>query len=288
MPDLRKLRARGPRRRPPRVRQPDGVRLEYYRTLKAILAYAHALVRDRLLVLLPELVAARSDAYPLDGINGGYPPSGMRTDANPGRRVNRKVDQISAAFYRRFPHEKLEKLARRVALETDARSRVEVLRQAKALVGVDLPTVAAAGLTDAIRDFSAENVALIKSIPDTYFGDVEKVLTRGLNAGQRAPAIAAELEERLGVAEDRARLIARDQVGKFFSSLNETRHRGLGLNRYVWRTSNDERVRPEHAELNGQVFSYDDPPVVDGEAVNPGDAILCRCWADPVLDDDQI
>ena len=53
-------------------------------------------------------------------------------------------------------------------------------------------------------------------------------------------------------------------------------------------TVNDGRVRDNHAELNGQRFRFDDPPMGGGtsedEPGNPGDGILCRCYADPVLD----
>ncbi len=57
-----------------------------------------------------------------------------------------------------------------------------------------------------------------------------------------------------------------------------------GITQYTWSTSKDERVRPSHAELEGEQFSYDDPPEVDGEPANPGEPILCRCVPLPVLD----
>lgn len=47
---------------------------------------------------------------------------------------------------------------------------------------------------------------------------------------------------------------------------------------YIWRTVKDDRVRPEHAAREGQIFSWTDPPD-DG---HPGEAFGCRCWAEPV------
>ena len=46
---------------------------------------------------------------------------------------------------------------------------------------------------------------------------------------------------------------------------------------YVWRTREDDKVRSSHAENNGQVFSWDDPPPTG----HPGTDYGCRCTAEP-------
>lgn len=53
---------------------------------------------------------------------------------------------------------------------------------------------------------------------------------------------------------------------------------------YMWRTMRDKKVRSMHAALEGQVFSYDDPPITneDGDRNNPGEDYNCRCVGDPV------
>ena len=47
--------------------------------------------------------------------------------------------------------------------------------------------------------------------------------------------------------------------------------------RYIWRTRNDGKVRSSHAAREGQVFSWDDPPV----GGHPGEDYNCRCTAEP-------
>ncbi len=47
---------------------------------------------------------------------------------------------------------------------------------------------------------------------------------------------------------------------------------------YIWRTVGDGRVRSSHAERNGKVFSWEDPP----EDGHPGEAYNCRCWAEDI------
>ncbi|WP_149789218.1 minor capsid protein [Lutimaribacter pacificus] len=46
---------------------------------------------------------------------------------------------------------------------------------------------------------------------------------------------------------------------------------------YIWRTRDDGKVRSSHAAREGQVFSWDDPPV----GGHPGEDYNCRCTADP-------
>ena len=47
---------------------------------------------------------------------------------------------------------------------------------------------------------------------------------------------------------------------------------------YVWKTMGDDKVRSSHADLDGEIFSYHNPPP-EG---NPGDAYGCRCQAIPI------
>ncbi|MFQ5443539.1 MAG: phage minor head protein [Nitrospinales bacterium] len=52
-------------------------------------------------------------------------------------------------------------------------------------------------------------------------------------------------------------------------------------NFYIWRTRRDSNVRSSHAEREGKIFRWDDPP--DGG--HPGEDYGCRCWAAPVTAD---
>lgn len=60
---------------------------------------------------------------------------------------------------------------------------------------------------------------------------------------------------------------------------------------YIWRINPEDvpRTRSGHRRLNGGMFNWDDPPVVDsttGERGHPGLDKYCRCWAEPVPDEE--
>lgn len=50
---------------------------------------------------------------------------------------------------------------------------------------------------------------------------------------------------------------------------------------YIWRTARDDKVRPAHEALEGTIRRWGDSPA-------PGDEYNCRCWAEPVSDDNTI
>jgi SPP1 gp7 family putative phage head morphogenesis protein len=130
--------------------------------------------------------------------------------------------------------------------------------------------------------FVAENVQRIKAEAETFLFEVQQEVADSFAEGERWEDLADRIAERTGVSESRAELIARDQVGKLNGAINAERQQDLGIERFVWRTSNDSRVRPEHDELDGQVFAWSEPP----EEGIPGEPINCRCYADPVLPGD--
>jgi SPP1 gp7 family putative phage head morphogenesis protein len=86
-------------------------------------------------------------------------------------------------------------------------------------------------------------------------------------------------------ADSHASLIARDQIGKLHGELNRARQEAAGIDRFVWHTQLDDRVRPDHEELEGGIYTWQEG--APGVGI-PGEPINCRCWGEPVIDRDQI
>ena len=119
--------------------------------------------------------------------------------------------------------------------------------------------------------------ALIVSASNDLEQDLDDILLDPDNFGLRVEALRDLLMDRGNVSESRAELIARDQTMKTNAAISRAGHEDAGYTQYIWSTSMDERVRPEHSALEGQVFSYSDPP----DEGNPGDPVNCRCVALP-------
>ena len=213
---------------------------------------------------------------------------GVRMDAVEDE-LDRVFGNVRLRLAQVFTTERTEALAARQAGVVNKSSQASVSRQFRAVLGIDLP---ASGSTAAqTRLFVRENAQLIKSLPDQLIAKVETAVNAGARQGLRATEIAANIRKTTGASLSRARLIARDQTNKLNGELNQLRQRGVGVTEYIWRNSDDDRVRgnpsglyPDaefnHWDREGVTFRWDNPP----EDGHPGEAINCRCRAEPKFD----
>ncbi len=255
-----RLPARARRNEPPRKFE-----REYRKNLRSFVTIARRLLDELLMPRLKELEASagqvqdHADAFDDDVSNILQVARGSFEELTGRERVN-------------SPEE--------MAAKVTAQQKSATIKQFKGLLGVDI-FVDDAGVANIVRPFITENVKLIKSVSDRYFDEVETLVLRNFSAGQRAEVVRDEIIKRTGVAQSRAKLIARDQIGKLWGNLNKHRQESLGVKQYKWRTSQDERVRTTHQLREGKIFSWNNPPP-DG---HPGQPIQCRCWAEPHLED---
>lgn len=174
-------------------------------------------------------------------------------------------------------------VAGRFVRDSERSNRAAMNTQYTTLLKID-PFKGSKGLETVMRARVRANVDLITSIPFELLEQVEEVVRPAVSEGLRVEELMKQVQRRFEVSDNRAQLIARDQVGKFNGELARERSQSLGVETYVWSTSKDVRVRADHQHLEGTVQRYDEPPVVDertGATGNPGDDYQCRCQALP-------
>ena len=142
-------------------------------------------------------------------------------------------------------------------------------------------------LTDTQRDIIAEewgknlNLYIKDWAAKSIFELRDKVQNEAFK-GRRAESLEAMIRESYGVSQRKAQFLARQETSLLMSKFRETRYGDVGVKRYRWSTSHDERVRSDHKHLNGKIFSFSEPPVTDtrtGARNNPGEDFGCRCVA---------
>jgi SPP1 gp7 family putative phage head morphogenesis protein len=256
------------RRRPmPRQRYPKLIELEYAKAIIGIVSLARPAFAP-LLAELPRLLAAAVANRRADD------------ESSEGARASRLIQQAQEHMRAAIQPRAIEQLAGKFADRTQRWQGEQLRNQARAALGADV-FISDRKVPTLVDHFVAENVALIRAVPEEVAAGVAKLATRAFSTGMPHPELAKHIEERFQVGESRARLIARDQVGKLAGQVNAARQQALGITRFTWRTVGDERVRPEHEDLDGQEFSYDDPP----DEGLPGEPVQCRCSAEPIFDD---
>lgn len=154
------------------------------------------------------------------------------------------------------------------------------------------------------------NYDLIVSSVRAYTGQINDIIEQAVVNGwsvNTAKTMIRKLDESITGAK--ARLLARDQIGKLNGMMTKTRQQEVGINTYRWRTAGDERVRgrpggkyagarPSHWAMEGLLCSWDDSSVYSKDGgktwiprpagailLHPGMDIQCRCGAEGNYDD---
>lgn len=187
-----------------------------------------------------------------------------------------------------------ERLARAAAIRNLKEVDDRLVREIRRSVSVDVRAAFEVGGPIAHKMDAAVkwNTSLIQSISEQYFGKLGDLISSGWADGKRWESLVDDIQNLGDVTEERAKVIARDQTAKMNSAFNQERQQSVGIEKYTWQTSEDERVRETHAELDGQAFRWDEPGplagTIDGAPCHPGEDILCRCVAIPVFDLDEM
>lgn len=157
--------------------------------------------------------------------------------------------------------------------------------QASRTIGKELRSTMAESAVGAVaRQLQKQQVELIKSLPLEAGLRAQKLSQEAMMGSRRADEVAAELARTEEVTASRATLIARTEIAKANASLTQARAQYVGATHYIWRTAEDGDVRESHAEMNGRIFRFDDPPYVEGEGNHgPGEIYNCRCFAEPII-----
>lgn len=136
------------------------------------------------------------------------------------------------------------------------------------------------------------NAFYITNLPLEISKQLTKKILQQQQAGIRAEFMAKEiLKIAPNLSRHRVNLIARTEASKASTALTRARSYDLGLDWYVWRTSEDGRVRSSHSHMNNVLVKWTDPPspeLLIGEKnlgrYHAGEIFNCRCYAAPVVD----
>lgn len=184
-----------------------------------------------------------------------------------------RFDRMSADIAKQF--------AKRTARATD-RSMMAALKKAGFTVKFQ-PTKSS---IDAYRLVLAEQVNLIKSIPQQYLKDVETQVWGAVMQGGATAELAAGLQKKYGIAYRRAAFIATDQQSKAKAIMENVRRQEIGITEAIWHHSHAGREpRPTHVAMDGKRFALKtgmwDSAIQ--QFVWPGQLPRCRCSSKAVL-----
>ena len=183
------------------------------------------------------------------------------------------------------------------AQEVNWEAKKRLQKSLERLIGIDMGAVIDnPAIHDSVMLSAEESAMLIRTIPEDYVGRISAAVVQSVR-GQPFPedrTLAEEIREIGKITQERAQVIARDQTSKMNCNINQVRQTSIGIEEYIWRTAEDNRVvgdpfglypkgnamHGNHYIRNGKIYRWDNPPD-DGP---PGYAINCRCVAIPVVE----
>jgi uncharacterized protein with gpF-like domain len=208
-------------------------------------------------------------------------------DELPASALKAVIDRLTRQWQRRFG-DMSKKMAKHFAMSISKRTDAQlakILRDG----GFTLNNFA---MTRAQRDIINatvnQNVALIKSIPQKFLGEVEGMVMRSVQTGRDLGQLSDDLRKQFGVTKRRAALIARDQNNKATSALINARYQEVGIAEAIWvHSTAGKEPRPTHLAAGMAKTRYKcsegwfDPH--EGRHIFPGELINCRCVSRPVV-----
>lgn len=171
-------------------------------------------------------------------------------------------------------------------------------KQLSALAGQPYFPAGEGWVSQTVGTWSDLNFELIRSLTDDYIKKVNTTVVNAVTDGTNYRDLTKQiLAVNQNMSKARAKLIARDQVGKLNGQLTKRRQSDAGVDDYTWKTANDERVRSKHRNMQGKTCEWNDASkvkvgtawsersVATMPSGHPGYEIQCRCYATPNMDE---
>ncbi len=261
-------RSRRPRlrRKPPTQQHPRGEALRYRRALLALVDQLADLIRQATSATIERGAAQTRAADP-----------SVRTDA-PADDIGEIFDGLEETVFVPEQRRLISRTAGEMTEKTADFNRRQLNRVFESTIGVGIPPVEPY-LADTLAAAARENARRITNLLRDQLAQAEETVLSGFRNGLSHREIAKNIQQRVGVTRNRAKLIARDQVSKLNGQLTRQRQTAVGVTEYIWRSSQDERVRETHQDFDGQTYTW----AQGSPEGHPGEPINCRCTAEPVL-----
>lgn len=205
-------------------------------------------------------------------------------DASPAVTLNAAFQRVRRNWLRRFDTLSAN-LAKYFATAVQDRNE-RVIRDQMLKAGFTVKRRISRAQNDAFQAIRAENVGLIKSIPEQHLTSVGVLLNQAVQAGGDLKVLTDGLVKQHGVTRRRAARIAHDQNRKATASLQRAKWLELGITRAKWlHSAGGKTPRPEHVAFNGKTYDVAKGHDFDnGEGIVwPGTAINCRCVSVPII-----
>lgn len=137
-----------------------------------------------------------------------------------------------------------------------------------------------------LREFEDEAIKVVENFEQDVIERLREKINVMILEGRSRESVKKAIIGELKISQTRAKFIARQETALLTTKFKKSQYQQYGVNTYKWVTVGDHKVRERHNELNGEIISWDQPPVVDektGRRAHAGEDFNCRCQAFPIV-----
>ena len=185
--------------------------------------------------------------------------------------------------------ERINKFVKTLYSQVHASNTNQYTGTVNANLGVNLDDVLKTdGLNSFVNAKTLESTDMLEKLKNETMTAYKANVLRRMSAGASLADLFKQVQKDTKGRLNRGDLIARNELKAFNSELTKKRSQNLGINKAVWQTVEDERVRPCHQAFNGKEYVIGKGLYCSqtGEWEEPGEPINCRCVARPLVEFD--
>lgn len=184
------------------------------------------------------------------------------------------------SILKQFSDGRIDAISQQILGKLDKKSKEEFYKRVAGKTGIDVTAlIAKEGLKSTTNALMAETSQWIKTLRDDTFQKFTNNTLFAMSQGESLDTIVSQFDDIVSERKNHAQFLARNQVQNYNSVTTKIRAQNLGITKAIWETAGDERVRPSHAEREGQEFDLATGlySSVDGLSLLPGTDYNCRC-----------
>lgn len=252
-----------------KVNYPHSAEREYYRVLRALVRAMVKATKESL-VLLKSQWNVRHD------------------ETESERVINAVKDMLEKAGYKKAALDELL----RIRANADSTVKANIARAFRDVLAVDVFISETDTFVKVTDEWFNQQSKLVDSIVGQYTDKLGTIISNGVQRGTMYSEVAEEIKKLYKTTDSRAKFIARNEISNLNAITTKVRQEDAGIKVYEWSSSEDERVRPEHAFYDGKLFYWNNHKMGELNGVkvyptpkyHPGMDYNCRCVALPIID----
>lgn len=197
--------------------------------------------------------------------------------------ANRASRKLKARFDEKRIKQTITKMLDRQDKDSASRLYAEVER----VLGVpSKQLLATEGMSIRRNALTLETVQWVKKLRDETLQEWTAATLRSMAEGESLEQVMQQFDGMVEKRRNHAKFVARTQIGTYNSLMTKARAQNIGIEKAVWVTSKDERVRHSHKVRDGKEFELSKGlySSTDGQWLLPANDYQCRCSAMLLLD----